>query len=91
MTFRSEASDDYGDVVVQLNERWRVIVCRDQLQMIIQRRDKGTAQRPWRGKHYCTTQKALVRLCGRLCGEVEPAAMAVIHALPETIRLYRPR
>jgi hypothetical protein len=80
---RSEAADNFLDVVVQLKDRWRVIVCRHGIQWIVQHREKGTARRPWRGRHYCTTRKALVRLCGSSCGDVDPAAVAVLEALPE--------
>lgn len=87
---RSEGSDDYFDVVVRLNNRWRVIVCKDSIQWILQRRDTGTAQRPWRGKRYCTTKSALLRGCGEKCGDIDPAAMAVLEALPAKFRLFRP-
>lgn len=57
-----EESDRYPRVVVQLNETWRVIVCRDQIQWILQKRsgiDKGEPR--WRSLSYCCERSALVR------------------------------
>ncbi|MCR9151252.1 MAG: hypothetical protein NXH83_13845 [Rhodobacteraceae bacterium] len=81
-----ETADDYVGTVAQLNATWRVIVCRDGIQWILQRRKNGGAERPWRSVHYCQTRKALTRLCATLCGRVDPLALATLHALPEHIR-----
>lgn len=43
-----ETTDDYLGVITQLCERHRVIVCRDAVQWIVQRRKNGGAERPWR-------------------------------------------
>lgn len=62
-TSLQETADNYARVVTYFGDGLRVIECRDQIRWIIQRRKRGGAERPWRGVHYCTTQKALVRLC----------------------------
>ena len=80
-----ETSDAWGKVVAHPAPGWRVIVCRDDLQWIIQRRKNGGAERPWRALHYCRTRKALLRLCASLCGQIDPNASATLEALPEVI------
>ncbi len=80
-----ETSDGYVNVIARLNDRWRVIVCRDAVQFVIQWREKGTAERPWRGKHYCRTRAALIRLCGASCGRLDPGSMASLLSLPDVI------
>lgn len=78
-----ETSDDYGRVVTVLAPGWRVVVCKDEVQWIIQRRKKGGARRPWRGVAYCRTRKALTRLCAASCSPLDPSAKAALDALPE--------
>lgn len=74
-----ETADDYPRLVTELCAGWRVVVCRDGIQWILQRREKGAATRPWRP----TTKKALIRLCGELELPVEPNAAELLDALPE--------
>ena len=81
----AETSDDYGGVVAQLSPEWRVIVCRDGLQWVLQRRKNGGAERPWRARHYCRTRRALVRLCASVCWPVDPDAQAALQRLPVQI------
>lgn len=78
-----ETADGYGNVVAVPCDGWRVIVCKDDLQWIVQRRKNGGADRPWRAVGYCRTRKALVRLCAASCGQIDPAAAAALAALPE--------
>ena len=73
-----ETADEYTRVVCLLADRWRVVVCKDNDQWIIQRHENGTAKRPWRGVSYHRTKKALVERCGALCGQIDPAAMAAL-------------
>ena len=80
-----ETADGYGRVIAQLSPDWRVILCRDAIQWIIQRRKKGGAERPWRGVHYCRTRKALLRLCATSCGRMDPNTLAILLVLPEHI------
>jgi hypothetical protein len=81
-----EEADGYGAVVAQLNDNWRVIVCRSGIQWILQRRGgerHGRAR--WEGRSYCRTNEAIKRLSRRFAGAMEPAAAATLAALPERI------
>ena len=81
-----EKDDDYGDVIVQLAPRWRVIRCRHRIQWIVQRRSsKHLNKGMWLGKWYCTTRKALITTCSSLDLPNRANTMAVLEALPELI------
>lgn len=80
-----ETADAWGAIIAYPAAGWRVIVCRDRLQWILQRRKNGGAERPWRAVGYCQTREALVRLCAASCGPVDPFAAAILASLPETI------
>lgn len=81
-----ESDQGYRAVVVVLSHRWRVIVCRDGLQWVLQRHDgqrHGRAR--WTGTRYFRTREALIAACRALCGCCEPAALARLALLPEMI------
>ena len=84
---RSECADGYIGLVAQLNANWRVITCRDQIQWILQRRGSPKMSRrdDWRGHSYCRTSKALIRSAREFTGPIEPAALAILLALPARI------
>ena len=77
-----ETSDDYGVIITQLCRRHRVIVCKDRIQWIVQRRKTGGAERPWRALGYHLTKDALIRACAALCCRIDPAALAILATLP---------
>jgi len=77
-----ETADHYRGLVAQLCARHRVVVCKDDIQWILQRRKKGGAERPWRALHYHRSRDALIRVWATLCGRIDPAAMAFLLALP---------
>jgi hypothetical protein len=52
----NEASDSY-DKVIAKDAQHRVIMCRDNIQWIIQRKQSDR----WRSESYCTTRTALIR------------------------------
>jgi hypothetical protein len=83
---KSEKSDSYP-VVAHLNDGWRVIVCGAGIQWILQRR--GSPKKPrrddWRGRSYCRTSEALIRCAREYAGSIDPAAAAILAALPEWI------
>jgi len=83
---KQETADDYAKVVARLDERHRIIVCRDNLQWILQRRDRRTGTRPWASLRYCQTREALIRDCRHFCKRIDPNALAVLEALPDHIR-----
>jgi hypothetical protein len=88
---RNESSDSYGDVVAVLNRSWRVIRCRDGIQWILQSLDSATAAKGvWRGRSYCRTKDALLRVCTAHASELDPTAAAVLASLPERIETLPP-
>lgn len=72
---------------IVLNDRWRVVDAPPHWhpQWILQRKEARARARSdgWVGNAYCTTRTALARNISERCGDVDPAAMAVIEALPE--------
>ena len=79
-----ESDDHYHDVVAQLAPRWRVIVCKDYLQWIIQKRTAEPLHRGvWRSQSYVTSRSSLIRLCASLELLSDPLAKARLEALPE--------
>ena len=74
-----ESSEHYIGVILELDERWRLIVCRQKHQLILQRRESfhGGA---WRGYKYFRTKNALLQVCGRL-GLLSGANAALIEGV----------
>ena len=76
----SEKSDHYACVIAQ-GERARVIVCKHNLQWVIQRR-KGGPQGRWLAVGYCRARSTVLRLWAGLGEPPNPA----LDALPERMR-----
>jgi hypothetical protein len=78
-----ESDDNYPNNI-RLNDRWRIINCRDGLQWILQRRHGPgrPAGARWAGRSYCRTSAALIGCCRAYSGAIDPAAMAALEALP---------
>ena len=87
---RAESSDDYPDVVAILNGRWRVIGCGNGIQWILQYRNraKTVARDGWRGRSYCHTKEALIRVCDAHAGRIDPESRAILAALPDRIEIF---
>lgn len=86
MLSHRERDDAYRNVVVRLNEHWRIIECRDGIQWILQRSDgERRGQTRWSGRSYCRTRNALIRASRDLAGEIDGSAMAIVEGLPEWI------
>ena len=82
-----ERDDGFSQVVVQLAPRWRVIVCKDYLQWIIQKRTAEPLHRgEWRGQSYVTSRNSLIRLCASLDLLSDDNARDRLEALPEKFR-----
>ena len=79
-----ESSDLYAKVIVQSSDRWRVILCSQGLQWIIQKKESSHAG-PWRAEKYLTSRSALIRACGTLGLLSDPATEAVLYALPDYV------
>ena len=60
-----ESDENYQKVVLKFNDRWRLIVCQNDIQWIVQRRESlhGGA---WRGVRFVTRLKSLIEACGEL-------------------------
>jgi hypothetical protein len=84
---RSEEADDYHLVVARLNDHWRVIVCAAGLQWILQRGylAKNHGGMRWRSRSFCRTSEALIRVSREHAGDLQPAAAAILAALPARI------
>ena len=61
-----ESHDAYEGLILQLCDRWRVIICRHWMQFILQKRSSTTNTGVWLGKSFCTTREALIDVCSRL-------------------------
>ena len=83
----AESDDSYPHIVAVLNRGWRVIVCRDGIQWILQRRNRAetVARHVWRGRSYCRTKEALIRCCDEHAGQMSPAARMRLSVLPKPI------
>ncbi len=81
-----ESADDYSGIVARLSASHRVIICKDQIQWILQRRDGERHGRTrWAGVGYFLTREALLRASRASCARIDPAALAALAALPEHI------
>ena len=85
-TYR-ESDDAYRGVAATLAEDLRVIVCKNGLQYIPQRRHAGGLRGvEWRSICYCAFKKSLMRACEGLQGRSGPVSTAPLAALPEKAR-----
>lgn len=84
---RRESDDGYQPVVAVLADRWRVIVCRDGIQWILQyRASSETARRTeWKGARYLRTRNGLIAACDMSVPEIRASARSILQALPERI------
>lgn len=86
MTTHRESDDDYDQIVTRINDRWRVIVCRDGLQWILQKREgKRGGKARWTGVSYSTTRKALITATHAHCCDRQTGAMECLKGLPNNI------
>jgi hypothetical protein len=85
----SEEADDHRAVVARLNDNWRVIVCAAGIQWILQRRSgKRHGRARWEGRSFCRTREALIRVSREHAGAVDPAAAAILAALPDRVEAH---
>ena len=76
-----ERDDNYNSVIVQLAPRWRVILCKDGMQWIVQQKEASHGG-PWRGMSYYTNRDGLLRACGRV-GALNNDVLEALEALPD--------
>ena len=60
-----EADDAYTATVIQFDERWRIILCKNSIQWILQKREMYPGGK-WKGQRYFTTEISLLVACGEL-------------------------
>jgi hypothetical protein len=83
---QSEEGDDCRTVVVRLNDHWRIIVCKAGIQWILQQKNRDAQKTTrWKGRSFCRTGEAIKRLARQHAGVINPAALAILDALPERI------
>ena len=75
-TSNREGADDYGRVVVRLDERTRIIAGACDIQWVLQTRNS----RQWVGKMFFRSKAGLLRYCHPKPGS---EAAAILDALPE--------
>jgi hypothetical protein len=83
-----ERDDGYNRVLVRLGPCWRVVLCRDGLQYISQRRYSEAPAWAWRGMGYSTSRSALIAtyVSRQLVREDDHVLMGKLHALPVCAR-----
>ncbi|MER9095906.1 hypothetical protein NKI34_33820 [Mesorhizobium sp. M0700] len=82
----SEKSDTYYDVVFRINERWRVIVCHEGVQWILQKRKGNLVGGPaWRAVKFCRSKVGLSRALKEEVGDVSPEVDAQLAQLPDWV------
>ena len=80
-----ERDDHYADVVAQLTPRYRVILCPQGLQWVIQKKECSRSGH-WRAEQYLTSRDSLIEACGKRGLLSDANAEAVLHALPDHVR-----
>jgi hypothetical protein len=78
MASHRESDPGYCHVVAVLNGGWRVIICRDALQWILQ----YWRSPRWRNHRFCMMGAALQREAQKHCGDIDPGAWTILLALP---------
>ena len=77
-----ERDANYAFIVVKLAPRYRVILCPQSLQWIIQQQE-ASHEAPWRAQEYHTSRESLLNACGKLGVLSDPNVEALLHALPD--------
>jgi len=83
-----ERDDAYLGTIVQFSPRWRLVLCKDQMQWIIQKKE-SSRRGDWRGLKYLTCKDSVLKASGSLGLLSDPKVKAVLHALPMRARDYR--
>ena len=79
-----EREDGYIATVVQFSERWRLVLCKDQIQWIIQRKE-SSRRGDWRGLKYLTSRESVFAACGKLELLSDPKVETTLHRLPDHV------
>jgi len=76
-----ERDDAYCGTIVQFNPRWRLILCKDQIQWIIQKKESSHGGF-WRSKQYLMCKDSVFEACGRLGLLCDESIRAMLEVLP---------
>ena len=76
-----ECDGNYKNLIVQLAPRWRIIICKDGIQWILQRK-QASHSGPWIGMSYNTNRDGLLRACRRV-GALNNDILEALEALPD--------
>ena len=79
-----ERDDAYLGTIVQFSPRWRLILCKDQMQWIIQKKE-SSRRGDWRAERYLTSRDSLIETCGKRGFLSDPNVDAVLRALPDHV------
>ena len=83
---RRERDETYWAVIVALSDRWRVILCKDEIQFILQKRSVPSPNTgTWAGKSYSTSRSGLIAACSDRELLSEPHLRRALDALPAQI------
>lgn len=84
-----ESDDNYRWVAATLAEDLRVILCKNGLNYIPQRRHAdGLRGATWRSLHYCAFKTSLIRACEGRESRSGPVSTAPLASLPEKARAW---
>ena len=87
-----ERDDNYRNVILHTLPRWRIILCKDANQWIIQKRSAEPLNRGrWHGVSYVVSRDKLIELSTTLGLLSDATARAVLGGLPSNIRPPRPK
>ena len=76
-----ERDDAYIGTIIQFSPRWRLVLCKDQIQWIIQKKE-SSHRGFWRSKQYLTCKDSVFEACGRLGLLCDESIRAMLEVLP---------
>ena len=79
-----ERDEHYAHVIANPSPRYRVILCTQRLQWIIQEKE-ASHEAPWRAEDYHTSRDSLLKACGKRGLLSDPNSEAVLYALPDHV------
>lgn len=81
-----EKSDDYRKIIMRIDDKWRVIECKDGIQWIIQKRKGYYKNKPaWKSISFCRSRKGLRYWVRNKTGKRSMAIAKELRKLPKWI------
>jgi len=77
-----ERDDAYTGKIAQFSPRWRLVLCKDEMQWIIQKKE-SSRRGDWRGKLYLTCKDSVLKASGSLGLLSDPEVEATLRRLPD--------